>query len=373
MKIIPIFMAITFFIGTRASPIAKVIIVPADSLMETELVEQFKNEGYSEVSLQRGEAESRSGHLHTVFRYKLKTENPIHAVYIIPPRHFYLNGTVVDYEEGLDFTIRCSRRSVTFVSNRVGYFHVSIVTRVKGVKEDNRGRRSGIAQENMIMSAGMTSSCDNVCTETCTDEGYLTRDVIDCPPNNDCNIISHDASIYSGSSGTLEQPIGNATVVKTCDEFINAVCDKFTANGGKVDVYLDAHGNNGIFVIGEHNGTKEYVTKGSDCYNKICAQLKNKITTLTLFSCSTAGGSSGPTFIQCLANCLNANVKAWKKTLYVTSEWNSDNVTSIEWSTARNYTEPCKATPSPSPSVTPSTPTPSPTPTPPVTPATDIA
>ena len=350
-----------FSVSAKKAP--KVIVVPTDSQMENSLVTDFKDQGYSEISLQRAELGSH-GKVLNPFRYKLKTSRTITAVYLIAPKYVYLNGTVTRFEENVDFVIRCSKRSVILECNRVGFFHLSVLTKTNG-----RRLQRAISQENMILSAGMTSSCDNTCkpgAEKCkvVDCDHLPRDTIECPPNNNCNIISHDASIYNTSSGTLQQPVGNGVVVKTCDEFIEAVCDKFDAAGGKVNVYFDAHGNNGFFVIGEYDGPKEYVSKGSSCYNKICMELKNKIDTLTLFSCSTAGGTSGPTFMQCLANCLNANVKAWKKKLYIEAAWNTTNVTSIRWSTPRNYTTPCEATPSPSPTptVTPSTPMPSSTP-----------
>ena len=352
--------------STAARRTPKVIVVHSDSLMENKLVEDFKEQGYSEISLHRVDEDTVTPQLiDTPFVYKLKTRRPITGVYLIPPKYVYLNGSVTTYKEHIDFRIRCRRKSITIAFNRVGYFHLSVIT----ARKSKRERRAAF-QENMILSAGMTSSCDNTCepnAKECKKEDcdHLPRDTIECPPNNNCNIISHDASIYNTSSGPLQQPVGNGVVVKTCDEFISAVCDKFDAAGMKVNVYLDAHGNNGFFVIGEYDGAKEYVTKGSTCYNKICMELKDKISTLTLFSCSTAGGTNGPTFMQCLANCLNANVKAWKKKLYIEADWNTTNVTSIRWSTPRNYTTPCEATPSPSPSptITPSTPTSSMTPT----------
>jgi len=354
-----LFMILCLSVSAKKAP--KVIVVPTDSQMESSLVKDFKVQGYSEISLQRTEIGTH-GTVRNPFQYRLRTRRAITAVYLIAPKYVYLNGTVTRFEENVDFRIRCSRKSVTVECNRVGFFHLSVFTKKSGRREP----RAVTSQENMILSAGMTSSCDNTCkpgAEKCkkVDCDHLPRDTIECPPNNNCNIISHDASIYNTSSGPLQQPVGNGVVVKTCDEFIEAVCDKFDAAGGKVDVYVDAHGNNGFFVIGEYDGPKEYVTKGSSCYNKICMQLKNKIDTLTLFSCSTAGGADGPTFTQCLANCLNANVKAWKKKLYIEADWNTTDVSSIRWSTPRNYTTPCEATPSPSPTptVTPSTPTPS--------------
>lgn len=351
-----------FSVSAKRAP--KVIVVPTDSQMESSLVTNFKDEGYSEISLRRA-AFGSHGIVRNPFRYKLKTRQKITAVYLIAPKYVYLNGTVTKFVENVDFTLRCRKRSVILECNRVGFFHLSVLTKTSG-----RRQQRAISQENMIISAGMTSSCDNTCKpgdKKCktVDCDHLPRDTIECPPNNNCNIISHDASIYNTSSGPLQQPIGNGVVVKTCNEFVDAVCDKFDAAGGKVNVYIDAHGNNGFFVIGEYGGTKEYVSKGSTCYNKICMDLKNKIDTLTLFSCSTAGGTGGPTFMQCLANCLNANVKAWKKKLYIEADWNTTDVSSIRWSTPRNYTTPCEATPSPSPTptVTPSSPMPSSTPT----------
>ena len=330
--------------------------------MEDEMVGSFKDDGFNEGDMEVMDTESFP------FRYKLTGRFPISKAYLIVPKHIYINGSEEYFQEFRDFRIRCSRKTVVVESKRVGIFHLSVVRKGRG-----RDKRA-VTQSNMILSAGMTSSCDNVCdpkkkeckTDPCK---YLPMDNIECPPNNDCNIISHDASIYNISGVPHTQPIGNAVVVKTCDDFIEAVCEKFNRTGGKVDVYVDAHGNHGFFVIGMYDGPKEYVYKGSDCYKKICMKLKDKIKTLTLFSCSTAGGVEGPPFLKCLANCLNAKVKAWKKTLYIQAAWNTTNISSIVWSTARNYTTPCEATPCPTPTTTISmnTPTPTPTPTPPPT------
>ena len=345
-------------VAVRAKKTSRVVLVTPDSTVEKDLVTSFKDQGFNEVDM----VNMRNDGHH--FRYKITTKQPITKAYLILPQYIYLNGSARYFEEFRDFRIFCKRRSVIIESKRVGFIHFSVHTKRNG----QRGKRA-LAIENMILNAGMTAGCQNVCDpnmkDTCSKDSskHLPPATLECPPNNECNIISHDASIYSTTSGPVAQPIGNAQVVKTCDEFISAVMDKFAAKGGKVDVYLDAHGNHGIFAIGVYGGKPELVFKGSACYNKICMQLQNKISTLTLFTCSTAGGATGPPFLQCLADCLSANVKAWKKAVSIQAAWNSTDVSSIKWSTPRNYSTPCEATPSPSPSTTPSTPTPTPTPT----------
>ena len=351
---------------------AKVYVVPPYSKMEDGIVASFKDEGFDEVSMD----DMRSFDTEEYpFRYELKTRRHIKKAYLIAPSLIYLNGTKRFLEEHRDFRIKAGKKTVFVESKHVGFFHLSILSKFK-----LRGKRA-VATSNMILNAGMTGGCENVCDpkkKTCKKDPCknLPTTNIQCPPNNDCSIISHDASIYNISGKPHVQPQGNATVVKTCDAFIAAVMAKFNKNGGKVDVYLDAHGNHGLFAIGEYGGSHEIVSKGSACYNKICMQLKNKIKTLTLFTCSTAGGTSGPIFLQCLANCLNAKVKAFKKPVSIQAAWNTTNVSSIVWSTPRNYSTPCEATPSPSPTtVTPSsnTPTPTPTPTPTTEPPTTVS
>ncbi|XP_064382409.1 uncharacterized protein LOC135331245 [Halichondria panicea] len=342
----------------EAKKTSRLVLVSPDSTMEKDLVSSFKEQGFDEVDM----INMRDYGNEFQFRYKIITKQPIWKAYLILPQYVYLNGSVRYFEEFRDFRIFCKRRSVIIESKRVGLFHVSVLTKRNG----QRGKRA-LAVDNMILNAGMTTGCQNVCDakkKTCPKESskHLPPATLECPPNNECNIISHDASIYNTSSGIVVQPIGNAQVVKTCDEFIKVVMDKFAAKGGKVAVYLDAHGNHGIFAIGVYGGKPELVFKGSACYNKMCMELKDKISTLTLFTCSTAGGTTGPPFLQCLANCLNANVKAWKKAVSIQAAWNTTDVTSIKWSTPRNYSTPCEANPSPSPSITPSTPTPTPTP-----------
>lgn len=362
MKVFEIFLVLFYslFLATcvAAKQSSKIVILRPDSAQETALVDSYKNDGFDEVSME--DMIDRNGN--NLFGYKIKVERPISKVLLIVPKYVYLNGSSKYFEEFKDFRVFCKRRSVVIESREVGFIHVSIVTKVKG-----RGKRA-VASSNMILNAGMTAGCQNVCDpkkKSCSTDPckHLPPATLECPPNNDCNIISHDASIYNSSSGILVQPVGNAVVVKSCDAFIQAVMNKFNKNGGKVDVYLDAHGNHGLFTIGVFGGNPEIVSKGSTCYSKICMQLRNKIKTLTLFTCSTAGGTSGPGFIQCLANCLGATVKAWKKKVSIQASWNTTTVSSIKWSTPRNYSKPCEATPTPTITPSHSTPTPTPNPT----------
>ena len=59
-------LLVVFCVGARARP--EVTIVSADSNMEDKLVQNFKDEGYSEVSLDRLERRVRNGRLRTFFR-----------------------------------------------------------------------------------------------------------------------------------------------------------------------------------------------------------------------------------------------------------------------------------------------------------------
>ena len=284
----------------------RVTIVQEGTPLEDTLVQQFKENGYNEVFIA---ATFRRGRSRFPVCYIAQGHN-IQDAFLIVPKIKYLNGTVTVYQEYEDFFafIR-NRRSVVILFRSYGYFLLRIVT--------------SRTQENILVNVGMRPSCENICppSEQCAlGDNELPRDIIKCPPNNECHLFSHEAAFdRDEAENLLSIPIGNAVIVRTCDDFIEAVYNKSEAKGGKVDVYFEGHGNKGLFNIGIFEAPVEtgIVKKGSPCYNKICMELKNKINTLTLYSCSTAGGAVGKAFIQCLANCLNARVRAWEKTLYM--------------------------------------------------------
>ena len=193
---------------------------------------------------------------------------------------------------------------------------------------------------NTLLNIGMRRSCDTVCQPndgTCQDkdkkDNELPKDIIECPPGNDCQFVSQDVF-------DTGEPVGNAVVVRSCSEFVEAVCNKSEAKRGKVDVFFNGHGNIGRFFIND-----ECVSKGNACYKMICKKLKKKIKTLTLYTCSTTEGRDGKTFVQCLANCLNAVVHAWEKDLH--TDWFSFLFfsTAPKWSTQRGFTDPFEAKP----------------------------
>ncbi len=290
--------------------------------MESVLVQQSKTNGYSEIRV------PKVGRKY--YDYKLWFSD-IQAIFFIPPKIKFLDGTVRAYQEGVDFIIDTSRRHITVRFRRIGYFLLSVFTNT--------------TQENTLLNVGMRPSCESVCTnsEECEDDAVeIPRDMIECPPNNECHLFSHQAVFYEDDDGNDQMvPVGNAVVVRTCNEIIEAVCNKSKAKGGKVDVYFEGHGTNGLFDVGEFNGPGERVEKGSDCYDQICMNLKNKIKTLTLYTCGTAGGETGKTFIRSLANCLNATVQAWEKNLYI----GGGDVDSLVWSTQRGFTDPMEVKP----------------------------
>ncbi len=297
-------------------------IVREGTQLESLLVQQIKANGYSEIRV------PKVGRKH--YGYRLRFPD-IQAIFFIPPKIKFLDGTVRVYQEGVDFTIDTSRRHITVRFRRIGYFLLSVFT--------------STTQENILLNVGMRPSCENICTssEECEDDAAeIPRHMIVCPPNNECHLFSHQAVFYIDDDGDVQmEPVGNSVVVRTCDEIIEAVCNKSKAKGGKVDVYFEGHGASGLFDVGEFNGPRERVEKGSDCYDKICMKLKDKINTLTLYTCGTAGGEKGKTFIQCLANCLDATVQAWEKTLYI----GGDDVESLVWSTQRGFTDPVEVKP----------------------------
>ena len=62
--------------------------------------------------------------------------------------------------------------------------------------------------------------------------------------------------------------------------------------------------------------------------------------------CFIAGGTTGPPFLQCLANCLNAQVKGGKRKVYIGNYPNTTCVESNVWSTVKNFLKkPCEASP----------------------------
>ena len=330
-----------------------ITIVQPESQLEKDLVEEFASTTYDEVNLEAVELPDGAN----IYSYTVTSRSPILFAFLITPQYNYLNGTVMDYTEGVDYFITATSHSISLDFVSVGVFVLSFNTKT--------------SQENnvTVLSAGIRGDCDHkICRngETCNngDDGntknvFLT-DIIPCPFNTECTIISQD--VYVG------QPYNRATVVRNCKQFIDEVLKKFESKGSKVNVDLNAHGGQGIFAIGEYNNESsipdyDYVQKGSACYNEICQKLKDKIETLTLYSCKVAGGEKGRVFLKCLANCLNAKVKAWKNN--VTAD---RRIPPIMWSTPRHFAEPLLVQPStpgnttePSPEQSPDPPTDPPT------------
>ena len=285
--------------------------------MEEELVQQFKATCFDETVI-----------TNTGMDYDVSFTDDISDIFLIVPKIKYLNGTVAVYQESVHFFIEKQDGTTTLSFHEVGYYMLTVST--------------SLTTTNTLINFGMQRSCGTLCTRpvcqnkgTCKVKGRneLPRDIIECPPGNGCQFVSQDVFATG-------EPVGDAIVVKSCDEFIDAVCNKFDTEGGKVNVFFNGHGNTGLFSI---NG--DHVSKGNACYNKICEQLKDKIETLTLFTCSTARGTVGKQFVQCLANCLNAVVQAWERNLY--TRWRRFLFFSSapRWSIQRGFTDPFEVQP----------------------------
>lgn len=310
-----ILLVTTFVSGwePRSCP-RRVVIVEEGTPLEERVVEQFVADDYDHVLVPELNTDR--------FLYEVNFSSPIRAVYLIAPTIKFFNGTVAAYQDGVEFSLEVQERSVAIWFQEVGYFMLTIST--------------GESKENILLSVGMGPSCDTVCQAGAPckgDEDELPRDVIECPPSTECQLVS-------GEVASTGEPVGDAVVVETCDEFIEAVCDKFEDKGGKVDVYFNGHGNQGRFFIND-----DKVEKDNECYSEICEKLRGKIKTLTLYTCSTAGGEVGTTFVKCLANCLNATVRAWQKTLYTRFFRFLFLSGFLRWSTQRGFTEPVEAMP----------------------------
>lgn len=288
----------------------KVTIVEEGTQLEKVLVQQFKENGYNETLVPENGTD-----------YEVSFATDIQAIFLIVPKIKYLNGTVGVYQKGVDFFFEAQNGTATMSFHEVGYYMLTIFT--------------STTITNTLLNVGMRRRCDTVCQPngTCKDKGkiQLPQDEINCPPDDGCQLISKD--VFDAG-----HPVFNAVVVRSCDEFVDAVCNKFEAKEGKVDVFFDGHGNNGLFSV---NG--DCVEKGSACYNKICEKLKDKIKTLTLYSCKTAGGAVGKVFIQSLANCLKAVVRAWEKIL--STPFYQFIPVKITWSTQRGFLDPVEAKP----------------------------
>ena len=315
-----------------------VIVIRPSSPLASRLLAGFTANQYKEETLQTVTAPQTG---EKVYRYRWRSRHPIRKVLVIPPHHIQLNGSERDYIIKRDFTIFCNRRFVSLESKHLGFYHMSVVTSQLA----GRGKRAIEVSSNTILNAGMMETCGGMCSSSScsSDCSNRTRVNFECPPYDDCSFISGDATL--GLPETM-----NGTIVNSCNDFVTGVCNKYSNNGNQaVDILVQAHGANGIFCFGPPGGPTECVSKNSSCYNSICNSLRDKIGSLTIYSCSVAGGTQGGTFQQCLANCLNAEVKAYKKTLYLGSTGGA----SIMWSIVEGFQEPCVVTPTPSSSVTP--------------------
>ena len=108
----------------------------------------------------------------------------------------------------------------------------------------------------------------------------------------------------------------NASIVISCTEFVAGVCSGNEENGNHlVNILFQPHGESGNYCFAPLQ-TKpfDFIYKESPCYESICDNLRVKIKALTILAHSVAG----PELIQCLAKCLNAEVKAYCTCIYKT-------------------------------------------------------
>ena len=317
--------------GKKTPPVT---IMPSDSSMAQSTLSYFTGSDYSEVVLQQATDELTG---EAMYLYRWESEDPIKHVYLIPPHHIELDDSERDYAEGKDFIISCTPNSVTLKSKHLGFYHMRVVTK----KQLGRGRRAIESSSNVILNAGLSSTCGDLCStvSSCPPDNCDNRTRVNfvCPPYDPCSFIS--------KLGALKVPqVANGNLVVSCTEFVHGVCEKYEENGNKsVDVLWDGHGANGIFCFGPPTQPFDCIYKGSPCYESICRNLKGKVKSLTILACSVAGGAVGAELIQCLADCLGAEVKAYKKNLWA----GLDGGGSLVWSTIEGYKEPCVAVPTP--------------------------
>ena len=314
-----------------------VTIMPSGSSMAETTLAYFSGSDYREVALEKV-ASKLTGE--DIYRYQQEYEEPIKSVYLIPPHHIQIDGSESDYVEGKDFKISCTSNSVTLESKHLGFYHMRVVVK----KKLGRGRRAIEQSINTILNAGMLDTCGGLCQGgSCSQNSCnnRTKVLFECPPYNECSFIAQDATL-----NLLELvEIWNANIVANCTEFVAGVCKKYEQNGNQsLDILFQAHGANGIFCFGPPQQPIDCIFKGSPCYQSICENLRGKIKSLTIYACSVAGGDIGAELIQCLADCLDAEVKAYKKDLYLGG---STGGTSLLWATVDGFQEPCVAIPTP--------------------------
>lgn len=123
-----------------------------------------------------------------------------------------------------------------------------------------------------------------------------------------------DVAIVSSTTGwghTWGSPPG--VVVNGIAQARQAILDAYNNNGGKVQVSIKAHGSPGCIAIGNDkldiNNLADMVTwvDGPNTFT-----LKDKISKMTLYSCSVANGVVGKTFVDTWAQAINANITAYE-------------------------------------------------------------
>jgi len=121
---------------------------------------------------------------------------------------------------------------------------------------------------------------------------------------------------YEGADVAVPPDFPVQSSVSGIDDLVTQVTTD--AAGGPISLVFVDHGCQGQFTI---NGTDRVSLAAADSTNlrKLC-NLKGKIASLTLLSCSTGNGAPGAAFLQALANCLNApvtgfsgNVRSWNR------------------------------------------------------------
>lgn len=122
-----------------------------------------------------------------------------------------------------------------------------------------------------------------------------------------------DVAIVSSTTGWNHDWGAAGVVVTTIAEARQAILDAYNNNGGKVQVSIKAHGSPGCMEIGndtlDTNNLADIITwvDGPNTHT-----LKDKISKMTLYSCSVANGAAGQSFVDDWAQAINANITAYE-------------------------------------------------------------
>ena len=230
----------------------------------------------------------------------LPSISPISEIHVLPP---VMMDPTESFICGLDYQVLFNQFNEFEVQfDRDGPYFIQYTT-IDGITES------------LVVEVDMLETGENA--NTCSTG---TSKEIDCG-NPDVAVVSTGASDYEDAFDPKGKLVGSMQAA------IDSICAAYTANGNqKVSLAVVGHGSSGSITIGS-------TTINASNIATFANAIKDKVSSIVLFSCSTGEGDAGNTLVCQLEQITGADVTA-----FTGKVWADNKVPADKWYTAGEAT-----------------------------------